>query len=149
MFNTSLDAVVKNLKNNTNDIDQLTRSFPHTTDWVRNTYGLDALPHLTEKQQYAYDFVDCQEKLARVEPPQKADFDSKLGECGISDDDYQKFLRLWKLLKIQNLGEMAACYQVSKRACMHASACVCVCVCVCVCECMQSRVWASVLSRRK
>ena len=60
---------------------------------------------MTKKGIYPYDYMNGFEKFSERHLPPKKYFYSKLNDCGITDKEYQHAERIWKELKIKNLGE--------------------------------------------
>ena len=72
----------------------------------RNKYvsSKEDLDLLTEKGVYPYDYFDDFEKFRERELPPKEAFYSKLSESDISDEDYERALKVWKHFGIRSLG---------------------------------------------
>ena len=114
LLNASLDAIVKSLKAKAKGTSsaELTYLFPNTSKWVIANYGRSLLDSLTNKLWYPYEYIDCPEKLTRRDPPEPHHFHSLINDSdALDDDNYAKFLRLWKDLRCENLGDMAKAYQ--------------------------------------
>ena len=60
---------------------------------------------LQKKGIYPYDYMDGIEKFSEENLPPKEAFYSKLNDCGVSDEDYERAQLIWKEFEIKNLGE--------------------------------------------
>ena len=60
---------------------------------------------MTKKGIYPYDYMNEIEKFFEEKLPPKETFYSKLNDCGVSDEDYERSQIIWKEFEIKNLGE--------------------------------------------
>ena len=60
---------------------------------------------MTKKGIYPYDYMNGIEKFSEEKLPPKEAFYSKLNDCGVSDEDYERAQLIWKEFEIKNLGE--------------------------------------------
>jgi len=60
---------------------------------------------LTQKGVYPYDYMNSFNKFNETNLPPKSAFYSKIENENISDEDYNRAIRVWKTMKIKNLGE--------------------------------------------
>ena len=58
---------------------------------------------LTRKGVYAYDYVSSLDKLSETQLPPKEEFYSKLNDEDISDDDYQRAIRVWNTFECKTI----------------------------------------------
>ena len=59
----------------------------------------------TKKGIYPYDYMNGIEKFSEEKLPPKEAFYSKLNDCGVSDEDYERAQLIWKEFERKNLGE--------------------------------------------
>ena len=59
----------------------------------------------TKKGIYPYDYMNGIKKFSEEKLPPKEAFYSKLNDCGVSDEDYERAQLIWKEFEIKNLGE--------------------------------------------
>ena len=73
----------------------------------RNPYvkTIEDLDLLTDKGVYPYDYFDDFDKFRDKQLPPKKEFYSRLTESNISDDEYERAVKLWEHFGIRNLGE--------------------------------------------
>lgn len=62
------------------------------------------------KGVFPYDYLDSWSKYHETSLPPKEQFYSKLVESHISDNDYKHAQNVWKVFKIQNLGQYSDLY---------------------------------------
>ena len=60
---------------------------------------------MTKKGIYPYDYMNGFEKFSEKKLPPKKDFYSKLNDCEVLDEEYERAQLIWKEFEIQNLGE--------------------------------------------
>ena len=91
---SSLASLVENLAKS--DLSK----FIHTKNEFGKKYEL-----MTKKGIYPYDYMNGIEKFFEEKLPPKEAFYSKLNDCGVSDEDYERAQIIWKEFEIKNLGE--------------------------------------------
>ena len=96
-LNASLDSLSKNLKRD--DFFHMLRHFPS-----------DKVHMLLRKDIFCYDYWDCPEKVLDDRLPQQTAFYSRLTEEGVSLQDYQHAMNVWREFGIRNLGEYHGLY---------------------------------------
>ncbi|XP_069103879.1 uncharacterized protein [Argopecten irradians] len=65
---------------------------------------------LLRKGVYPYEYLDCAEKFTETQLPSKECFYSSLTKSHISEEDYVHAQKVWKEMKINNLGEYQDLY---------------------------------------
>lgn len=85
---SSLDALASNLK--TEDKKHVKTHFNNLTDEQFNL--------ITQKGIFPYDWFYCKEKMNVDSLPSKDEFYSKLSECNIKNDEYNRALTVWNKL---------------------------------------------------
>ena len=91
---SSLASLVENLAKS--DLSK----FIHTKKEFGKKYEL-----MTKKEIYPYDYMNGIEKFFEEKLPPKEAFYSKLNDCGVSDEDFERAQLIGKEFKIKNLGE--------------------------------------------
>ena len=91
-INSSLDKLVKNVSDS--DFKYLSESFID-----------EKLELVKKKGVYPYEYLDSFKKFKESKLPDNDNFFSSLKDCGISDQEYQRAVNLWKVFEIKNLGE--------------------------------------------
>ena len=91
---SSLASLVENLAKS--DLSK----FIHTKKEFGKKYVL-----MTKKGIYPYDYMNGIEKFFEEKLSPKEAFYSKLNDCGVSDEDYERAETIWKEFEIKNLGE--------------------------------------------
>ncbi|CAB4036937.1 Hypothetical predicted protein [Paramuricea clavata] len=105
-MSTSLEKLVSNLKGKTS-IDELHTKFPIT---VKRFSG-EALYLVTQKGVFPYDYFDSPQKLDETSLPPKEAFYSTLYKSHISDNDYQRALKVWDHFKMKTFRDYLDLYQ--------------------------------------
>ena len=91
-MNSSLEKLVSNLNKD---------QFYYTSKIFKG----EKFDMMTKKGVYPYDYMDSFEKFDERKLPSKEEFYSLLNDQDISDDDYNHAKNVWKLFKIQNMGQ--------------------------------------------
>ena len=60
---------------------------------------------LSRKGIYPYDYMNGIKKFSEEKLPTKEKLFSKLNDCGVSDEDFDRAQRIWKEFGVKNLGE--------------------------------------------
>lgn len=92
----SLDSLVKNIRQSCS-FDLLKKEFS-----VNNGTVLDAL---TSKGIYPYEYMNDFSVFEETSLPPKEKFFSKLKRQGVSQDDYNNAIRIWKMFNMRNMGD--------------------------------------------
>ena len=92
-MSSSLDSLVNNLTRGGNE-------FFGFEDYNESQYKL-----LIRKGIYPYEYMDDWDKFRETTLPPKEAFYSKLSMSGVSDQDYEHALGVWREFGINNLGE--------------------------------------------
>ena len=80
---------------------------------LKKYYSGNQLRLLLRKGVYPYDYVDCLKKLDETNIPQKETFYSKLTGEGITYEDYQHALTVWKEFNIETMKDYQKLYNLS------------------------------------
>ena len=65
---------------------------------------------MSKKGVYRYDYMDSFSKFDKTESPTKEEFYSILNDQHISDEDYEHAQKVWKTLKLKNMGQSTMIY---------------------------------------
>ena len=97
-MNSSLDNLVKNL----NDFVYLSSEFKG-----------EQLELVKKKGVYPYEYINSFKRFKADKLPDKDCFFSSLKDCGITDEEYQRAIDVWKVFNIKNLGEYHDLYLIT------------------------------------
>ena len=86
---SSLEKLVKNLQED--DFCNIKREFKKNVDLV------------TKKGVYPYDYVSSLKKLSETQLPLKEEFYSKLNDENITDEDYQRAIKVWNTFNCKTI----------------------------------------------
>ena len=116
-LNSSLDKLVKNLKNKGVEGSTPTKdTFPNTYAYFKKKWKHvddDGFELLTRKGVYPYEYMDRWERMKETELPPKEEYFSKLTGKGISDKDYEFAQEIWKTFKLKTLGQLHDLYMTT------------------------------------
>ena len=70
---------------------------------LNSIYKGEQLELLKRKRVYPSDYMDCFEKLSETKLPPKEAFYSKLNKSHISDEDYERALKVWEAFDCKTL----------------------------------------------
>ena len=90
---SSLDKLVSNLSH-----DKLKK----TGEVFRDESKIELI---SRKGVYPYDYMSSIEKFRETELPPKREFYSKLNDCDISEEDYERAKKIWNEFKMKNMGD--------------------------------------------
>ena len=65
---------------------------------------------MSKKGVYPYDYIDSFSKFDKTESPTKEEFYNILNDQHISDEDYEHAQKVWKTLKLKNMGQTTMIY---------------------------------------
>ncbi|CAG2245152.1 unnamed protein product [Mytilus edulis] len=65
---------------------------------------------LLRKNEYCYDYVDCEERFQERQLPSKEAFHNRLTDEPISDQDYNHALEVWNTMNMNTLGDFHDLY---------------------------------------
>ena len=97
---SSLDSLMSNLVGSTPPGGRGGRTLFGFEDYSELQYNL-----LTRKRVYPYEYMSSWDKFEESQLPPIEVFYSNLNMSNISEDDYQHVQRVWKEVRIHNLGE--------------------------------------------
>ena len=107
-LNSSLDKLVKNLKNKGIKENKPAKdTFPNTYAYFKKKWKHiddEGFEMLTRKGVYPYDYMDSWERMKETKLPSKEDYFNKLSGKGISDEDFTFANKLWEKFRLNNLG---------------------------------------------
>lgn len=114
-LNSSLDNLVKNLKEAGAD------KFYHTRKYFIENSGIEysdeeqkkIMDLILRKGVYPYEYMDSWERFEETEIIDKEKFYSTLYGKGISDEDYEHYIKVWETCGMKNLGNYHDFYQVT------------------------------------
>ena len=91
-MNSSLDKLVKNLSD---------KDFKYLSEGFTN----EQLKLVKEKGIYPREYMNSFKEFKENKLPDKCTFFSSLKDCGISEKDYQRADKVWKVFEIKDLGQ--------------------------------------------
>ena len=80
---------------------------------MKQFYDGKKLDLLLRKGVYPYDYMNSLEKLSEMSLPQKNEFDNKLYDSNISDEDYQHAQKVWETFEMKTMREYHDLYMKS------------------------------------
>ena len=95
-MNSSLDKLVKNLSG---------KDFKYLSE----EFSGEQLKLVKEKGIYPYGYMNSFKRFNEDEIPDKNTFFSSLKDSGISEKEYDRAIKVWKVFRIKNLGEYHDC----------------------------------------
>ena len=107
-LSSSLDKLAQNLKQKgEKEGCHLKDTFPNTYQYFKKEWkDVDekAFELLTRKGVYPYEYMDSWKKMQETSLPTKEQYFSNLTGKSISDKDHEFAQKIWKVFKLQNLG---------------------------------------------
>ena len=107
-FGKSLDGVSKSLSNN--DFKILMKEFLIPKLGKKQAQDPEIFSMCREKGIYCYDYVDSFDKYDEKEIPGIEKFNSILNNSSITQQEYERVKKMWKLFKCKNLGDYTDLY---------------------------------------
>ena len=65
---------------------------------------------MSKKGVYPYGYIDSFSKFDKTESPTKEEFYNILNDQHISDEDFEHAQKVWKKLKLKNMGQTTMIY---------------------------------------
>ncbi|XP_072158587.1 uncharacterized protein [Bemisia tabaci] len=93
-------------------LDKLTQTIPRES-FVRTrklTRTQEEFDMVCRKAPFPYDYVDDPAKLNEARPPPREAFFNTLTQTDISEEEYERFLQVWRTFNFRNLGEYSDFY---------------------------------------
>lgn len=108
-MSSSLDKLTQTLLKKKGEIN----NFKYTLEYFKQKYSTinqDEFKFIIQKGVMFYEYLDSFEKLHEEKPPSFESFYTSLKETDISEEDYQRFLKVWQLLNCKTIKDYLEVY---------------------------------------